>query len=309
VDVPDRHLGAATCGVWTLAAALRAGLTEGEVRGRVTSGQWRRLLRGVFTDGGTAVDAQQRAWAAVLAVGPGSVAAGRTAARLHGLPLVDDDDPSLRRYEAGLDEVVAPTGRRGRGGLRVHCWPLAPDEVVSRQRCPLTSPLRTVVDLAAVLRPDALQCVVDQALARQLVGDADLRAAVERFAGRRGNARLRDAVARADPRAESPFESLARLAVLPVLPGLVSQYEVRGRAGLVIARVDLADPRVRLGVEADGARWHSGPRRTTDIVREEALRAAGWEVVRVSWHDVRTRPDEVRRRVAAAQIRQARRAA
>jgi very-short-patch-repair endonuclease len=60
------------------------------------------------------------------------------------------------------------------------------------------------------------------------------------------------------------------------------------------ARVDFAYPALRLGIEVDGFEVHGTPRAmTADHERQRRLVAAGWTIVRFTWHDVVRRPDRV----------------
>lgn len=75
--------------------------------------------------------------------------------------------------------------------------------------------------------------------------------------------------------------------VLAGLPSAVPQYEVR-LAGRFVARVDLAYPDRRLAIEYDGT-WHSESGQfARDRQRLNRLGAAGWRVVHVTAHDLRT---------------------
>ena len=123
-----------------------------------------------------------------------------------------------------------------------------------------TSPLRTLADCVTLLSFEALVCAVDHALHVHLVDEDDLAQAVEAGTWSPEIVQLRRAVAHADRRAESPAETLARLAPLPALPGLVPQHRLVGPDGRVLARYDLADERLRLAVEVDGKAGHAGSR-------------------------------------------------
>lgn len=307
----EESLGAGTGGVWTAAHARSAGLSPSAVQRRVRAGLWQVLRRGVYTWGGTVPDARTRAWAAVLAAGgPGRArAAGRTAARVWGLPLVDDHDPLLppQRRQAADDDVLGTAPGRV-PGLHVARVRLAPEERLRLHGLPVLSPLRTLVDLTRVLEHDALVCALDDALRRGLVMPEQLLAVVADRVGRPGTARLRSAVAVADGRAESPLETLTRLLLLPVLPGLVPQVRVLDRACRIVARVDLGDEELRFGVEADGAAYHGGGAAwAADRRREQRLAEHGWSLERVTWADVRRDGAQTRQRVAEAARRCARR--
>lgn len=290
--MPEAQLGATTGGVWTAAEAQRQGLTLRQVRWRVESGEWQVLHRGVYATAGVVPDAPMRAWAAIAACGGRgrARAAGRTAARLLGLPLVDDADPLLPQAcrTGALDDVASDRAGRAAGGLVVARLALAPEDRVLVHGVPSLSPRRTLVDLARVLPFEALVCAMDDALHRGLVDAAALRTVVEARTGRPHAALLRRAAAAADGRAESPLETLARLLLQPVLPGLVPQVRVLDHRYEVVARLDLADEALRLGVEADGGRYHAGTAAlAADRRREARVAVHGWHLERVTWADVR----------------------
>ena len=318
-------LGQSSGGLWTRQQALALS-TAGLVRSALTSRSWQVVWPGVHCDAGFDLTAEQRCWAAVLASGGAgqpllhggpdpvtgrprrrlrAVACGRTAARFWGLPLVDDDDPATGASERLVDEV--------------HVWAHLPalrhdDRVLERRRLHLgpsdihrtadglfvTSPLRTVLDLSASLPLEASVCALDAALHRGSVTVAELDGAV---AGRRGQPWSRavaSAVAAADGRAESPIETLTRLLLLPALPELEPQVELRDRGGRVLARFDLADRRRRLAVEGDGKAAHSGPAMVAkDRARDLRSEEHGWVTERVTWYDVRCRQVQTRARVVA----------
>src|SRR5690349_6186846 len=88
-------------GAFTVAQAREHGFSPAAVRHRVRRGRWRRLRRGVLTDGelwdGLTPAAQQlcQAWAAVLALGPGAVVSHGTAALLHRMPTYGPASPHV----------------------------------------------------------------------------------------------------------------------------------------------------------------------------------------------------------------------
>lgn len=303
-------LGRSSGGVWTRADACRL-LPASSVRAALKDGSWQRLWPGTYADAG-AVTAEQHCWAAVLASGGAdAVACGRTAARFWGFPLVDDLDPATGAREHRFDEVVAPAHRRTLRSadreLGRHRFVLRPDDVVrTPSGLSVTSALRTLVDCCSLLTQEAAVCALDHALHRGDVQAAELDAAVAAARGRPGAVALTAAAALADGRAESPFETLTRLVLLPVLPGLEPQVELRDPAGWLIARFDLADRRRRLAVESDGQTGHAGPQMVArDRRRDERAEDLGWHTERFTWYDVRCRPEQVRARV----LRRARRAA
>lgn len=289
------QLGASTGGVWTATQARAAGLTREQVRRARERGEWQALRPGCYLDGGVTPAPRHRAWAAVLAAGGPEVATavGRTAARLHGLPLIDDDDPVLSRYEAAHDDVVVATGRQSGRTLHPRRWTYEPGELGTVSTCPTPSLLRTLWDLRLVLRPDALVCALDAARHSGAVTPADLAQACDR-SGTRHLRRFGAAAGLADGRAESPLETLVRLAVLPAVPDLVPQVEVLAPDGRILGRVDLGIETVRFGVEADGGTHRGQVSRARDLARERRLR---WSLERCTWEEVRARPQQLARRV------------
>ncbi len=175
-------------------------------------------------------------------------------------------------------------------GAEVHWSDLAPSEVVGVA----TSPLRTVLDLARARPLGTGLAAADSALRQQLVLPGDLRAAAQQLRGP-GCLVARRVARWADPRAESPLESVTRAVVLGTgVRGFVPQVEVRGDDGEFVARLDLGDERRRLGIEADGFAHH-GHRAglARDCRRHSALTLAGWRVLRFAWEQVLFEPDQV----------------
>lgn len=97
------------------------------------------------------------------------------------------------------------------------------------------------------------------------------------------------------------MESRARLAlVLRGLPRPELQYPVYDDNGEFVARLDMAYPRLRLGVEYDGRGHLDDVARERDLRRMNELELCGWLVLRFSSTDVYIRPDAMARQVQAA---------
>lgn len=311
-------LGLRSCGVWTRAEAL-AVLGRGQVDALVRSRTWQVPWRGVHADAGHELDAEQRAWAAVLAAGgavcdPGgprlrAVAFGRTAARVWRLPLIDDADPATGSQEHLLDEVAVvrrlPRQRWAGRELRPVRTGLSSSDLVQLPSGVwVTTPLRTLVDCAGLLAPDALVCAVDAALHCRLVLPRELQGAVRARSGRAHSLALRAAVQLADGRSESPMETLARLLLQPALPGFEPQVELDDDVGRPVARFDLGDRSVRLAVEFDGTTAHAGPAMVArDRRRDRRTEAYGWRTERVTWFELRREPAAVLRRISDVHAR------
>lgn len=325
------ELGSRTRGVWSRSQAL-AVLTPAQIETELRRGHWQRPWPGTYADAGCSLDAEQRAYAVVLASGGAdqpsefgppdpdtgrrrrrlrAVASGRTAARLWQLPLIDDDDPATGAQEHLLDDVAVwrhlPTLAYDGRTVRRHDVRLGPPDLVQRPSGLWTTSLqRTLVDCAGLLSTEAVVCALDHALHRGSITAVELAGAVDRRAWCAGAVALRAATSLADARAESPAETLARLLLHPVLPRLEPQHRLRDDGGRVVARFDLGDERLRLAVEADGKAGHAGARMAAkDQRRDRSSEAKGWRTVRLVWWDLRRRPDGAQREVLTAAADQA----
>jgi hypothetical protein len=213
-----------------------------------------------------------------------------TAAAMHGF---DTEEP------ADLHVLNPPRHQlRPCDGLMVHRRDGAPLVMVDGRWA--TSPAWTAIEVARGLRRPRALATLDAALRSNTCSRPDLwRAAIEQ-AGRRGIVAVRNLISLADPRAESPMESEARLAMIDGnLPTPELQYEVLDGNG-ELRRLDFAWPDQRIAVEYDGMDWHSGPEAMKrDRRRQAALLDIGWVVIAIVFEDVRYRPRELAGRIDA----------
>jgi very-short-patch-repair endonuclease len=256
---------------------LEAGLLT---RDALRSSAWRRLYRGVYADAQLPDSHGLRIAGAALLIPSAAVFSGRTAAYLHGATLLAEPGTPV--------EVSVPTGVRFGPvtGLRVRQVEMPDGDVRTVRRCRCTSGLRTALDIARWEPLVEAVVALDVLLAQVVVGKGELAEAAD-GGHRRGAQRVRQAVALADPRAESPPES--RLRVLLALAGLpaVPQHTVRDASGTFVARVDLAYLDRRIAIEYDGA-WHDNSGQfAKDRRRLNRLVSAGWTVVHVTAADLR----------------------
>ncbi len=279
------RLAARQHGVVTRGQLLAAGLGARAIAHRVAAGRLHRLHRGVYAVGYVPAGASARALAAVFACGPGAVLSHRSAALLW--ELVESAPAAV--------EVTAPSKRR-RGGVAIHrSRAMTGQEVTTRRGVPVTTPVRTLVDLADVLDDRGLARVVNEAQLRRLVRPDELAAALERASGRRAMTRLRAFIARAD----APTRSVLEDAFLAFVDrhGLPRPSVNRRVAGF---EVDMLWSRQRLIVELDGHASHDRPATfEADRERDAELTAAGFRVVRVTWRRLRGHPDREAARLVA----------
>ena len=164
--------------------------------------------------------------------------------------------------------------------------------MTSRNRIPVTTPARTLVDLATEIGTLALERAVNAADKRDLIDPETLRATLADFAGQPGVKALRKLLDRhtfrlSDSDLEIFFRPIARDAGLP--PPLSKQI-------VNDVEVDFHWPALGLVVETDGLRYHRTPSaQTRDRVRDQTHVAAGLTVLRFTHWQVKHEPAHVRR--------------
>jgi very-short-patch-repair endonuclease len=186
-------------------------------------------------------------------------------------------------------------------GAKVHRRPgLKPGWFVLRNGIPVTSPVQTLIDLAARHDQRTVERFVNEADCVGLVRTDTLRVALDRHHGERGVARLRTILDRRTFRytrteLERAFLPLARKASLP-LPR-TSVY-VNGH------EVDFHFPTLDLVVETDGLTYHRTPsQQAKDIERDHDHSAAGTHRLRFSHGQIKYEPDRVVRILRATASR------
>jgi len=224
---------------------------------------------------------------ALLSAGAGSAASHRAAARLWRFP--DCSDAAV--------EITHPT-YRGRRDFIAHRSALHRRDVTHIGEIPVTSPARTLIDLAAVVPDATVGAALDDALRRRLITIPRLMRRADALAqrGRRGIEVVRAAAADRDglpALLQSPLESAVYdLIVTSGLPRPIPQCEIL--LGARRAFIDFAYPDAMFGIEADGYRWHAGRDVwQSDLARRNALTSAGWRILHVTDEDVKRRRDGV----------------
>ncbi len=230
--------------------------------------------------------------AAVKACGSTAVLSHRSAARLWGFLDLEDRDPEV---------TVLGRGTRVRPAIVVHrTLARGPRDVTRFRAVPVTTPARTLLDLAAVMHGSSLRHAVRRAQGMRLVNVRQLAEACQRLAPRRGSRKLGLILATGSAPTRSVLESV----VLDlILSGGLAHPEVNVALSLGGRRVvpDFRWPAQDLVVEADGAAWHDQKvAREDDIERQALLEAHEQRVVRVTWAQAVERPAETLARLRAA---------
>ena len=297
-----RDLRALRAGPVRVGDALAAGISYGRLRAGVAAGALTQLRKGAVVPASDWAEAdlrQRRIWAAAAAVDaiPGSFASHETAALLWRLPDWG--------YHAGGDPPLTHVTRIGmsrtEGWIRIHGCDTPDHQTVVLDGLPVTSLVRTSIDLAAcrsmrqaLVFVDAAMrvrvaeshrgaglrtAVLDDTVRLRLVREWD--AGVAPFSRHRWVTRVRQAIQLADPAAETVLESLSRAAIIEAgLPRPRCGVPVTGDDGRTYW-VDMLWDDHRLIGEADG---HGKYASVSDLVqekrRQEALEGRGFRFVR-----------------------------
>jgi hypothetical protein len=261
----------------------KAGLSRRRLKALVASGRLRLLTPDLYATTDPQPDDTLRA--AVLRLE--AVVSHQSAALLWGIELVTT--PAKPHVTVGRNR-----GRAEHDGVEVHRRDIRSDERELCGEVPITSVVRTLLDLCRALPLAEAVASVDSALRQQLVTLDELVGALRRLPAGRGRGLVRRVLDLADPAAGSMLESLCRVLMAEAgLPRPEPQYVVRHR-GAWVGRVDFAWPEQRVIVETDGFAFHSDRASyRKDRRRHNALQLAGWQVLRFSWEDVVHEPDYV----------------
>ena len=276
-------------GVFTRQQATAIGYTRKKVDYLISRGIVSPRRRGVLAF--TAVPTSWRSglMAAVLA-GGGSVASHRSAACLHRLDGFDEPQPievtvARGRYPAD-DQVI------------LHRWTdLDPGDCTLIDGIPVENVASTLARLGVVVPASRVEQALDDAL-RRGYSLRWIKQTAERLhrPGRSGTGmllRLLRDPARQQSVPDSVFERMAaRVLGAADLPPASLQHPVRLH-GDRTARIDIAWPEVKWGIECHSRRYHFGAARSeADHDRDHRLAMAGWQITYLTWHQLQD-PDYV----------------
>ncbi|MEO6858484.1 MAG: DUF559 domain-containing protein [Solirubrobacteraceae bacterium] len=231
--------------------------------------------------------------AALLACPLGAALSHHTAARLWDIQPPNSADGEIH--------VLVPhgSGRTRAEGFRLHrARSLTAADIQVHERLPVTSPARTLLDLAPLLGPRQLELALDRALVARIMRADDLAELLSRAHRRPGTPVLTALLNRQHgstftrSQAEEMFLEMLRSARLPT-----PRINVR-HSGY---EVDFLWTEQRVVVEIDGYRFHSTRRAFEhDHRKDRDLRAAGLTVLRFTYDQLRREPYAVIAAVAVA---------
>ena len=214
----------------------------------------------------------------------GAVASHQSAAIAHGLPSWGLD---LTRVHLTRTDDRASRSLTGSSIHRPRVTPIAVTTATGIMAVPMA---RAVVETATLTTFEAGVVVADAALHTGAIGDSDLTDALETLGPTPGSRMAAQVVGFADARSESVGESRLRVLLDRMgLPAFVPQLVVQDRSGAFIGRVDFGFPAYSTLLEFDGRVKYRDDAVAVVVrekEREDRLREAGYEIVRITWSDL-----------------------
>jgi len=241
------------------------------------AGRLHELHRGVYLVGHTIPPKYAPEMAALLACAPNAILSHRTAAALWALLPYPTPPP--------VCVTIPPKRTLSRPRIEIQRTPLERRDTRHRQGLALTSPPRTILDLAAALELDDLEALVAEAHYRHLATEPELHDQLARNPGRPGNKRLRSILdlPNGPQRTRSPAErDLLAMLRRHRITGFETNARIHGY------EVDFLFRERGLLVEVDGYDAHSGRAAfERDRLKLATLTAAGLRVMQVTGRQVR----------------------
>jgi very-short-patch-repair endonuclease len=297
--------------------AIAAGMTGREVEYQVESGSWRETLYGVYRVAGAPRSDAMAQMAATLRVDGSALSQLTAAARLRlELRRPSGIDVAVCRTASGrATEIEVSREERARWNLVIHRpQHLDAIDLMTVDGIPCTTAARTLVDVAFQVDPESLETAFEVARRFGLVSTPFLERRVGALCGRgKPGSKAMYALLKAHAGDTRPAESRleVRFARLLRRAGVIlaeRQFEVRLPNGEK-ARIDFAEPPVKLAVECEGYDFHGSRLRwKLDRRRTAWIESMGWRVLIVTWDDVTNAPEMTVNRVVDA-LAMARRAA
>jgi Protein of unknown function (DUF559) len=261
---------------------LRAlGLGADAIDDRLRAGRLHRVHRGVYAVGHPLLS-RYGVWMAAVLIAERAVLSHRSASALWRIR------PSDRV------EITVATPIRARPRIAVHRIALPADEVTVHEGVPVTTPARTLLDLAAVLKPHELERAANEAEVRRLASPTSLDALVARYPRRPGTPAMKRLLETKRIGANVTKQELEHrfLAFVDAhaLPRPHTNRWLRLHDATWI-EADCHWPHANLIVELDGgATHHTRAAFESDRARDRKATASGHRVIRITWRQLRDDP-------------------
>jgi very-short-patch-repair endonuclease len=257
-------------GVVARTQLLAAGVSSSTIGRMLAAGWLTRVHAGVYLVAGHPLSQPARWMAGVLAGGPEAILSHASAGALW----------EIVERVPGPVHVTAPSGRHKRRGLVLHRIPVPDGHRTTHKRIPVTTPSRTLLDLAAILSPRRLERAVETADRLGLLYLPELDRLCISSRGRKGAGRLRSLLDQFRPLPETRSALERRFLAFCRDAGLPEPAVNVPVAGL---EVDFWWPEASLVVELDGYAFHRGRASFEgDRKRDALLQLAGQRVVRIT---------------------------
>lgn len=279
-------------GVLTRSQALALGLTRHQLEYRLATERWQRV-----SDLGYRLLPSNDDFDHLLAATsllPAAVVSHESAGALHGFPGLKDAPATI--------SVHSRTTHTFEGVVVRRCHDLQDQHRIHLRGLPVTTPARTVFDLAASYGDRRITRIAGGLIDAERVTESELEevlASVGRR-GKPGTQRMRKLLATLGISSDSSeLERRGRMLLPRRRCGCapVGEFEIPWLPG---RRFDDAYPRHRVAVEWDSVRYH-GQRDSfeSDRQRDRSALERGWRVLRFTWIDVTERAGDVTASVSA----------
>ncbi|MGK8521980.1 type IV toxin-antitoxin system AbiEi family antitoxin domain-containing protein [Nocardia asteroides] len=273
--------------------ALASGVSDKALHRLCRTGQWQRLRAGHYLSApGSGLDAAGRHLLMTLATAESTsdsaITSHCSAAVLHG----------MSTWGIPLDRVHLTRNRINGGRLSrrvvVHSARVEPDEITLVGDVRVTTPARTVLDIARSEGFEQSVALGDSALRQGLTTTAELREHLARARRRPGCRRAALVLDFLDGRSESAGESRSRTILRRAgFPAPELQARVFSDDEVCVGRVDFLFPDLGVIGEFDGTGHGAASRGRSPAEpvsaqgpHEDRLRSLGWTVVRWTWDDL-----------------------
>lgn len=281
-QLADR-LFASQHGVLTRRQALECGFTSRQIDHRRRMGEWCSVAAGVYRSAAVEEGRDSRSMAALLSAPPNAVLSHYSAARLHEFDVRPGSD---------LVWMTIPHGRQRatlRGTRIVRSRTIGSFEAMIGRR-PVTTPARTLADLGEFLSEAKLRAVIYDAIRVGKTSEGHIREAWAAIAKRPRRNATAGVLADFEDGFDSGLEVRADARFRE--HGLIFTRQHRVvQGGRVLARLDFADPELKIGIEVDGATFHSSAdQQRRDRERDHALACDGWITLRFTTTDITQNP-------------------
>jgi hypothetical protein len=283
---PLAELARSQHGVVSHGQMIELGYSKSAITRAAGVGRLHRLHRGVYAVGHTGLSDRGGCLAAVFASGPDAVLSHHSAAWLWG----------IARWSPIPISVTVPSRRAPRPPIRLHHSGVLTHGDCDEIDCiPVTAVPRTALDLAATLRARQLLRLLERIEELRLFDLGPFEDLLKRSGGHPGVGRLRRALESYRPPSFTRSEMERRFLELVIAAGLP-----RPATGFVEVgyELDVYWPEERFAVELDVYETH-GTRQAfeRDRERQEDLKLAGVEMVRITGLRLEREPQQVIERI------------